>query len=115
MWDAASNGFKVQLHTLPFIIAHFSCEKTQCADVVGGRTLQNAVTKEIDLSGSATDINVEVGTMTIGNTLEMVAIMMRASSRPLMISILTPEFSAIWRMTAVPFFASRMAEVAQAR
>ena len=74
MRDAASNGFKVQLHALPFIIANFSYEKTQCANVVGGRTLQNAVTKEIDFSGPATNINVEVGTMTIGNTLEMVAI-----------------------------------------
>lgn len=74
MRDTASNGFKVQLHALPFIIANFSYEKTQCANVVGGRTLQNAVTKEIDFSGPATNINVEVGTMTIGNTLEMVAI-----------------------------------------
>lgn len=27
MWDAASNGFKVQLHALPFIIANFSYER----------------------------------------------------------------------------------------
>lgn len=92
-----------------------SCEKTQCADVVGDRTLQNAVTKEIDLSGSATDINVEVGTMTIGNTLEMVAI------NDACFFAAVDDFdidTGVFRNLAndgSAVFASRMAEVAQAR